>query len=295
MNNKFDLVFVVTCTDLNNVNNLLNSICHYNRYIKVGLVLLVQNGLELSIEVSNGFLKVYKLCTDKKHSLSQARNICLDFYKSSQIDSRYIMFPDDDTTFDESFFKNFSGIVTSNMLIDVLCEGTRIPYISFSGLENGDYTTCHKHAMSVNMIIKSDNVLEIGGFDELLGVGAKYGAGEDGDYFIRLCNRFGPFVYTDQLWNYHPSADDKYRKISFSRLLRRYKTYGEGVIYLLVKHKIYFEAVKCIFSGFAGALIALFFKFNIKLSIARFYGGIIRLNIFCKFLLNKSLVSGKKS
>lgn len=288
MNNKFDLVFVVTCTDLNNVNNLLNSICNYNKYIKVGLVLLVQNGFKLSTEVSHDFLTVYKLYSNQKYSLSKARNLCLDFYKSSQIDSTYIMFPDDDTTFDESFFMNFSRIVTSNTLIDVLCKGTRIPYMSFRGLKNGDYTTCHEHAMSVNMIVKSDNALELGGFDESLGVGARYGAGEDGDYFIRVCKQFGPFKYTNQLWNYHPSADSKYSQISLIRLLKRYKTYGEGVIYLLLKHKMYFEAIKCVLSGFAGAIIAFFLNFNIKLSIARFYGGMTRFSFYLKFLLKKS-------
>ena len=287
--NSYELVFISTCTDSIHIHNLCESVIKYNKYIRIGLIIFLQNNVQLkTYECNSDFVSIHILSSNILHSLSNARNICLEYYVRNCFSSKYIMFPDDDTTFDESFFMNFSKIVTSNMLIDVLCEGTREPYVTFKDLKDGEYTACYKHAMSVNMIVKSDNALEIGGFDESLGVGARYGAGEDGDYFIRVCKQFGPFKYTNQLWNYHPSADSKYSQISLIRLLKRYKTYGEGVIYLLLKHKMYFEAIKCVLSGFAGAIIAFFLNFNIKLSIARFYGGMTRFSFYLKFLLKKS-------
>ncbi len=41
--------------------------------------------------------------------------------------------------------------------------------------------------MSVNMIISFKTFLLVGLLDERLGAGAKYGGGEDVDYFIRSC------------------------------------------------------------------------------------------------------------
>ena len=287
MYKQYDIIFITTCTSDLYVNKYLTSVINNNISIDICIVLLLQNGLSSNIAEVNERVVIHYIYNSNVLSLSRARNICLDYIKQSRISSRYIMFPDDDTTFDKHFFENFNNVVSSNTLIDVLCEGTSIPYVSLSKFKDRDLVTSHKYAMSVNMIIKSDNVFEIGDFDEQLGVGAKYGAGEDGDYFIRVCKKYGPFVYTNKLWNYHPSADDKYRQISLLKLLRRYKTYGEGVIYLMVKHKMYFQAIKCILSGFAGAFIALFLKFNAKLSIARLYGGITRFNVFCKLLLKK--------
>lgn len=286
MVNKYDLVLISTCTDSVHIYNLLDSVIKYNQYLKVGMIILFQN--DIQFKYSNRelhYVHLHIISSSGLHSLSNARNRCLEYYLRNNISSEYIMFPDDDTTFDQSFFRNFSKYVTSNMLIDVLCEGTRIPYVSFRNLKDGEYTNCHEHAMSVNMIVKSNHVLGIGDFDESLGVGAKYGAGEDGDYFLRLCKQFGPFLYTKKLWNYHPSADSKYRQISLKKLLRRYKTYGEGVIYLLLKHKLYFKAIKCVVSGFAGGILALLFRLNIKLAIARFYGGITRCKVFFSLLL----------
>lgn len=287
MYKQYDIIFISTCTSDAYINTYLSSVLNNNNTVDICIVFLLQNDLRYNEVLKNEKITIHYIYTSTILSLSRARNICLNYIKQSGIYSRYIMFPDDDTTFDKHFFQNFNKVVSSNMLIDVMCEGSTIPYVSLSKFKDRDLVTSHKYAMSVNMIIKSDNVFEIGDFDEQLGVGAKYGAGEDGDYFIRVCKKYGPFVYTNKLWNYHPSADDKYRQISLLKLLRRYKTYGEGVIYLLVKHKMYFQAIKCILSGFAGAFIALFLKFNAKLSIARLYGGITRFNVFCKLLLKK--------
>lgn len=288
MYKRYDIVLISTCTSDKYINTYLSSVINSNRVLDICIVVLLQNGLKCDKITMNDKVTIHYIYESTIVSLSRARNICLDFIKRNGINSNYIMFPDDDTTFDVHFFENFHKVVCSNMLIDVLCEGSRFPYVSFSKLKDGDLVSSHKYAMSVNMIIKSGDVFDIGGFDESLGVGARYGAGEDGDYFIRVCKQFGPFKYTNQLWNYHPSADSKYSQISLTRLLKRYKTYGEGVIYLLLKHKMYFEAIKCVLSGFAGAFVALFFKFNLKLSIARLYGGITRFGIFCKFILKKS-------
>lgn len=94
-------------------------------------------------------------------------------------------------------------------------------------------TNNYQNAMSVNMIIQYDHFIEIGFFDERMGVGAKYGAGEDGDFFLRICERFGPFVFNQHLHTFHPASDTKFATISLKALIERYKKYGEGVVFLL--------------------------------------------------------------
>lgn len=288
MSKYYDLVFFSTCTNSQHIGNLYDSVAKNNVYIKVGLFIFFQNGVKVNFSHSNSeYLDLYELSSMSMHSLSNARNRCIEYYTAQGFKSEYVMFPDDDTTFDEEFFKSFSHVVSSNMLIDVLCTGKKNPYMSFKNLQDGQLTSYYKYAMSVNMIIRTNNVLEIGGFDELLGVGARFGAGEDGDFFIRVCKKYGSFVYTDKLWNYHPSADSKNRQIPLLKLLKRYKSYGEGVIFLLVKHKMYLEAFKCVLSGFAGSIMALLLEFNVRLSLARLYAGFVRLKSLFQFLLIK--------
>jgi hypothetical protein len=277
----FDLIFITTTQNNLNVSNLLDSIYNFNNKLNINIILLLQNSIEINQEkFQNEYTTINVITTNKKYSLSKARNICIDYIIDNGIKSKYIMFPDDDTTFDSSFFMNFKSTVTQNSLIDVYCTGTKHHYQDIKQLTDGSLTSDYKYAMSVNMIINYEHFIDIGKFDEDMGVGAKYGAGEDGDYFLRTCKKYGSFKVYHNLYNFHPAPDRKYEDLSLAKLIKRYKTYGEGVIYLLYKHNKPYQAIICIIYGLLGSIKSCLFEFNLKLSLARICGFWYRLKCY---------------
>ena len=277
----FDLIFLTTAQNALHINNLLDSICRYNYKLNINIIILLQNSVKINQEkYQNKNTTINVITTNKKYSLSKARNICIDYIIDNKIKSKYIMFPDDDTTFDSSFFINFENTVTQNCLIDVYCTETKHHYQAIKQLPDNSLTTDYKYAMSVNMIISYDHFIHIGKFDENMGVGAKYGAGEDGDYFLRTCEKFGSFKVYHKLYNFHSAPDRKFEDLSLSKLIKRYKTYGEGVIYLLYKHNKPRQAIQCIIYGLLGSIKSFIFDFNLKLSLARLCGFWYRLKCY---------------
>ena len=56
-------------------------------------------------------------------------------------------------------------------------------------------------------IYMTDAVLELGGFNEKLGVGTEYGSAEETDLLVRLLNIGQKFIYLDQVSVFHPSVN----------------------------------------------------------------------------------------
>jgi hypothetical protein len=213
-------------------------------------------------------------------SLSHSRNVGIKYLFDKNLNTRYVAFPDDDTTFDLNFFYNFNKIITDNTknyLIDVYGAGTRILYLKNNKNEGSQIAeNCEKLAMSINMIINLDTIRKTGFFDEKLGIGALYGAGEDTDYFFRCVYESGAFTYTKLLWDFHPQYEKKHNEMSFKVLLKKYRNYGRGVIYMNYKHHLYVTAIKLCFSALFGSIVA-FFHFDLKLMIVRFYAFFVRI------------------
>ena len=138
--------------------------------------------------------------------------------------------------------------------------------------------------MSVNMLINIDTLEKVGYFDEKMGAGAIYGAGEDTDYFLRCVESSGPFVYNKSLWNFHPKFESKHERLKIQELINKYKNYGRGVIYLNVKHRLYITAIELCFNALFGSFIA-FLKLDFKLALARFYAFFIRTYTFIMLIL----------
>lgn len=269
---RYDLIFISTCTSLSHVHYLLSSIASNNESLRVHVIILFQCGFDLDVVYDTSYTTITKLKCEELCSLSKARNIGIKYIREHNLIASYVMFPDDDSTFDKEFFDNFVSEVYSDTLINVFCEGTNIPYQKMPQLNYLEKTNNYQNAMSVNMIIQYDHFIEIGFFDERMGVGAKYGAGEDGDFFLRICERFGPFVFNQHLHTFHPASDTKFATISLKALIERYKKYGEGVVFLLCKHKKYKQAIHCIIMRILGAFKALIIDFDGKLCFARIAG-----------------------
>lgn len=270
----YDLIFITTFIDHRCISDLLLSVLNFNSQLKLAVILVNQTEKLLNYK-SNAIIHFYEIKSPLV-GLSAARNLAINFILNEKLVAKYVMFPDDDTTFDHCFFMNFKNVVNSNTLIDVYCRNTRKMYKQLQ-LKEGQIVYDINKAMSVNMIIKFDIFQKVGFFDEAMGVGAYYGAGEDTDYFFRChMNTGNGFYYTRKLWNYHPASAVKYMDLSFKQLQKRYINYSRGVIYFYWKHKKPFGAVVCICKGIVGMCVSLL-SGNLKLSIARFYGVLSRM------------------
>jgi GT2 family glycosyltransferase len=240
-----------------------------------------------SIEFSSDLVHVKQIMSDRI-SLSAARNVGIKYIFENKIKGKYVLFPDDDSTFDVHFFSRYNRLVdekNSNFLIDVFAENTNELYIK-NCLSDGELIKDNKDqvAMSVNMLISIDTIEKVGFFDEKMGVGAMYGAGEDTDYFLRCVSSSGPFVYNKSLWNFHPKFESKHESLTIKELISKYKNYGRGVIYLYVKHRLYISAIKSCFNALLGSFLA-FLKLDFNLALARFYAFFIRVYTFGMLIL----------
>ncbi len=271
----YHLVFIITCTNDLNINNCIESISIGNKSVKLLCLILLQNNIKLSLDkyiTDYTDIKVFNI--DNIIALSKARNLLLSSH--SIIPSAYYMFPDDDSLFDNLFFDRFEHIISQNTLIAV--KATQDKKTFFLKMPHKSIATISDYAkaISVNMIIKGSVIENVGGFDENLGVGNYYGAGEDNDYFIR-CNKIESFTFSNDIWNYHPLQQNI--SLPVSKLIARYKSYGRGVVYMLLKHRMYGAAFKVIFRGYAGAILNLI-SLNIKKAYVYFIAANTRLYVF---------------
>lgn len=220
-------------------------------------------------------LKFIHLKIGKRLSSSESRNIGLSYLFANIDDYRYVMFPDDDTTFDSSFSDEFLKLEKRNYILNVLKNGTKECYAKYSKINGAlmnrsdiEFVGC------VRFLFLRELVNQLGFFDERMGVGATYGAGEDGDYYLRSLE-FTSLYYNESLYTFHPAPNDKYLTMSLNSIVKRFSNYGKGAIFLFCKHKMYFDALKMVVRG-AGGSVFLLFKFQFKLSVAYFIAFLIR-------------------
>lgn len=276
---------IITCTDDKHIHNCVNSIALSNRKIDLSCFILLQNNLNFSFdsyitEKTNFF--VYHC--ENVIPLSSARNILLR--EALKVHFDYYMFPDDDSLFDSYFFSNFEKYISGNTLIAVKATQDRQSF--FIKMPNKQFADSRDYhfAISVNMIIKSDVIKKVVFFDEKLGVGNYYGAGEDNDYFLR-CIKYDSFTFSNKIWNYHPLQKNNHN-LPIELLKKRYKSYGRGVIYMLVKHKMYLSACLLVCKGYCGAVISIL-KLNLKMTYIYIIAGNERLCTLIR-CLNKKII-----
>lgn len=270
----YRLLFLTTHTDNNFIHGLLSSLTESNKNIKVGIIVLSQNGLQnFFTDYKTDFLDIYQIGVDSQIGLSLARNQIISYISVQHFEFDFVMFPDDDSIFDKYFFENFDQIVENgkNYLIDVYCKDGTTLFKKNSLKDNQVVSLKHYDAaMSVNMIICAKTFKQVGYFDENLGVGAQYGAGEDVDYFIRIIKMGEYFYYTSQLRNFHPQGHTKHSVLSSQQLRLRLKKYGEGAIHLFCKHRLWKAAIVCCIRALLGGIIK-YSQLEIKLGNAYFY------------------------
>ena len=101
---------------------------------------------------------------------SVARNIGIDYLLNHQLVSKFVCFPDDDSSYDRIFFKKIQSFIESNKLgnyvTDVYCTGSRdlfrkVPYRNFTVLSNKDFNIVG----AVNIILNFKTFLQVLYFD----------------------------------------------------------------------------------------------------------------------------------
>ena len=268
MKDQNDLVFIVTCIDDKYINNMVSSVLEGNDIVNLFVVFVNQTGKEYNY--ASNEMTYIKEVNVSKMSLSKARNIGIDYLFKNDILFDHIMFPDDDSSFSVDFFVNFKKSVDNNKnyLINVFNKGSsklykKMPFSNGYKLHKNDYN----YAMSVNMIVTYNTIVKIGGFDMNLGVGAKYGAAEDADFYVNSCN-YSNFYYNNELHNYHPANISKFNDMTYEQLINRFKKYSEGNIYFLYKHNFVSAYYKLLVRAI---IVSIYYLLTLNIKLFKVY------------------------
>lgn len=278
---KFDLILISTCCNHDYIYKLISSIVDNNNSILVYLIIVNQDYNKI-VYVENTINTTIKIIEHNTNvNTSVARNIGIKDIIDNNISFDLLSFPDDDSSFDNCFFQQLNLQILAkdfrNFIIDVYCTGTKV-FFRKVNYQNNQLLTKYDYNLvgAVNIIINYKTFKKVLYFDTRFGVNAKYGAGEDGDYFIRAIS-FEKFYYNNTLYNYHPSGESKYKSFDRKKLKSRMINYGKGGVALLCKHRMYKDAFVLTFRGLGGFIFYLFKgEFNIALAylesfFVRFY------------------------
>ena len=286
---SYNLIFISTHQDNFHIYKLINSIRPNIKNIKT-LLLIVSQECEIDNNSNNELLDIISV-ESLKISLSKARNIALDYLLQNRISSEYIMFPDDDTSFDQIFFENFSTILNSNKnyITPIYKEGTKDLYFGRKTKDNKIITPRdHQLIGSPNQIILYDYLKSDIQFDEKLGVGAQYGSSEDFDLYLKLYQKGNQFFFTNKLYNYHPAKVAAYKNVNLNHIVKRFENYSSGFAYIIFKYKLFKLIPEYLFRTFV-AFIFFGLKLDFKLSRAYLTQFFIRIKLLSYFLFNKKV------
>ena len=291
---KIDLIMVTTHQDNLNVFKLIDSIDNNIKKIKV-LMVVVSQECEISYSSKNSFLSI-AFIQESKMGLSKARNIALKYLLSNDISAEYIMFPDDDSSFDENFFLYFSTVLNTNKcyITPIYNEGSKELYFGKQTPNNKIIIPSdHQLIGSPNQIILYDKLKNQIFFNEKLGVGALYGSSEDMDLFIKIFNLGEKFVFTNDIYSYHPKKVAAYKNSKFKKIIKRFESYSSGFAYVIFKYRLFSFIPEYLFRTF-GAFIVFLLKFQFKLAFAYLLQFFIRIKVLLTFLFNKGLYQTKE-
>jgi hypothetical protein len=287
LKSKYDIIFITSCCDKFEIHNLFESILNNNSELKI--LLLITNMSGNFLNFTDNFVFDYKIInTSKILNSSESRNLGIDYVLQNNLFSYYIAFPDDDTTYDKFFFNFFYNIIYSNTttfknyICNVKCrEDVNLYYrkkISNNPFKATKYNFVNVGA--VNLILNFNTFYEIKHFNEKYGVGSFYGAGEDGDYFLRVLN-YSEVFYNPDLYTIHPSPNTLSTKLNYNELNKRMIKYSRGVISVLCLHKMYLFGFYISLRALGGVIIYL--NSNLKLSLLYFKIFFLRLYFLCKY------------
>lgn len=263
------LLFISTAQDVGLATELIESIKAHNKVLPVHLVMTNQIG-DLEAE-GNAFLTLSILNTHKTFNSSEGRNYGIEYAIKNKIEADFVFFPDDDTTFDNTFFERFDTYITDpkqNYMIRVLNNDDHKEYKKFY-LKNGEMVKMEHTNMAIthNLILPYALFTQVR-FDEKLGVGARFGSSEDLDYFLQ-CQIISPFKFVKALHCFHPSRDGKYKTMKMAKIRSRFYRYSHGYLYVMFKYNFWGKAYILPLRTLGGVALSLL-RFNFPMAWAYF-------------------------
>ena len=236
---NFNLIMVTTHQDDLSVFKLIDSIGGNIVNIKV-LLLVVSQECKIVYKSKSPLLTIVFI-DELKMGLSKARNIALKYLLQNSISAEYIMFPDDDSSFDQGFFINFPVILNSNKcyITPIYNTGTKDLYFG-KLLKYNCFINENRHSLigSPNQVVLYEKFKKKIFFNEELGVGSKYGSCEDYDLFIRLNKSGAKYFFISNIYSYHPSKLTK-NIGSLNEIVKRHKSYSPGFVFIIKKYSKY--------------------------------------------------------
>lgn len=286
---EHNLILVTTHQNDDHILKLIDSISNNIVNIKILLVVISQE-CRIVYETKSPLLSIVFI-NELKMGLSKARNIALKYLLENNLSAEYIMFPDDDSSFDENFFLHFPTVLNTNKcyITPIYNEGTKDLYFGKQTPNNKIIIPSdHQLIGSPNQIILYNKLKNQIVFNEKLGVGALYGSSEDMDLFIKIFNQGEQFIFTNDIYSYHPKKVSAYKNTPFKKIIKRFESYSSGFVYVIFKYHLFSLIPEFLIRTF-GAFIVFLLKFQFKLAFAYLLQFFIRIKILLGFLFNRHL------
>lgn len=199
-------------------------------YKNVELIIVDQNDEDILKDIIDEYRDKFYInhVRIKEKGLSLARNVGLKY-----VTGEIVAFPDDDCAYSEGILEFINNYFEKNREIDFVT-------FKLKDRESGEdsnlkwynqdvsitYSNIFRTVISPSIFIKFKNIKDIF-FDENLGVGRKFGSGEESDMALELLYRSYKGKYLTKFVIYHPNKEDPIEKIY---------TYGLGYGATIKKH-----------------------------------------------------------
>lgn len=244
-NCKFSLI-LCTVNRYEDVIAFLESLL-VQKYTNFECIIVDQNKHDKLKDVYEKYRKDLNLIYYKStvKGLSINRNIGIGLAKGE-----IIAFPDDDCEYRPDTLSSVLSHFANNEDLDILTINIRdkVTLQYFGKVEKVTLTSrnYYPYAISIGIFVKVRDIKKLS-FDENMGAGTYWGAGEESDFISSLLSKSYKAMYDGHLFVYHPY--DVITQKTIEEQKRRYMTYGAGYG-ALVKKEIMLRGNYCFLYSF---------------------------------------------
>ncbi len=190
------------------------------------IIVVDQNEHERVLHLCNNYENI-KYIHSSNRGLSLARNIGIKISRGE-----YLVFLDDDAVLPYNFLENANNVVQefpgmsifSGIILTFEKNKPFSRYMNFIS-EEITYRNYSKF-LSTTMVIRHQVFDKLNGFDEEMGVGARWGGSEETELLLRALEAGFRAYYTESLIAYHPELN--FSKMTWIQAIRKGYSYGLG-------------------------------------------------------------------
>jgi glycosyltransferase involved in cell wall biosynthesis len=207
------------------LKKLLNSLASQT-YRNYEIIVVDQNEHERVLDLCNNYENIEYIHSSNK-GLSFARNRGIGNARGE-----YLVFPDDDAILPHNFLENANSVIQkfpyiflfSGIVLSLEKNKPFSRYMDFVS-EEITYRNYNKF-MSTTMVIHRQVFAKLNGFDEEMGVGARWGGSEETELLLRAFGAGYRAYYTKSLIAYHPELN--LSKLTWMQAMNKGYSYGLG-------------------------------------------------------------------